>query len=172
MKKWISLFVLTIILNYSSNAQSPSRPIPEYPTLKDRIVYGGGLWLFFVNFTELEILPLVGYRVTDRLSVLGGPTYSYYNDRRFNFISNSYGARILGRFFLNESIYLQGEADYLSFGIRDIPYRLDYTYLLAGAGLYNRGSTIELLFITNNPVNSRYNVPFLLRFGYIFYANN
>ncbi len=172
MKKWISLFVLTIIFNYSSNAQSPIRPIPESPTLKDRIVYGGSLWLFFGTITELEILPLVGYRVTDRLSILGGPTYSYFNHSSFNFTSNSYGARVLGRFFLNESIYLQGEADYLSYGIRNIPYRLDYTYLMAGAGIYNRGSTIELLFITNNPVNTRYRVPFLLRFGYIFYANN
>lgn len=165
------LFIVSQFLVQDINAQSPQIELPEYPSLRDRIVFGGTSWLVFGTITEIELFPVVGYRLSNRLSVMAGPMYSYFSDRRFNYSDNGYGARVLSRFFFTDNIYLQGEIDRMSFGVRSTPFRSQFTYMMAGAGYYNRGGTFELLFILNNPANTRYSNPFLLRYGYIFYLS-
>jgi len=172
-KKYFGFLIVLIILQIhtSLQAQSPEIEMPEHPTLRDRIVFGGTSWLLFGTITEIELFPVLGYRLTNRLSVMAGPMYSYYNHRQFNYSDNGYGARVLSRFFFTDNIYLQGEIDRMSFGVRGNPFRSQFTYMMAGAGYYNRGGTLELLFILNNPANTRYVNPFLMRFGYIFYLS-
>jgi hypothetical protein len=159
-------FFTSIQSNYG---QSPEIQMSEEPTLKERIVVGGNIRLFLGTITEIELFPVVGYRLTNRLSVLAGPMYSYFSNRNFNFSDNAYGGRIMTRFFPHAKFYLQGEVDALSFGIRNVPLRIQHTYTMIGAGYYNNGGTVELLYITNNPVNTRYLNPFLLRFGFIYH---
>lgn len=171
--KSICYLLVFIFSSMQIVAQSPEVPLSEEPTLKERIVLGGTVRVIVGNITELELLPVIGYRVSNRLSFLTGPMYTYFNNRNFNYSDNAYGARVMTRFFPHRKIYLQGELDALSFGVRNFPLRIQHTYALVGAGYYySGGGTVELLYITNNPVNTRYINPFLLRFGFIFHLED
>lgn len=50
---------------------------PKTP-FKDRIFFGGDLGLQFGNLTYIDVSPLVGYKITDKLHAGIGPTYIYY----------------------------------------------------------------------------------------------
>lgn len=157
--------------NYVS-AQSPEVPLPELPKTRDRIVLGGSTWLTLGNSIYIELLPLAGYRLSNRFSVLGGPMYSYLHDYQTDFTSNIYGARAMARFFPLNNLYLQAEIDNISYGIQGISTRKNSTLTMVGAGYYQYGSTLELLYITNRPANATFLNPFLIRVGFIFYLSN
>lgn len=90
-----------------------------------RWFFGGGLGLGFGDVTFVEVSPLVGYRVNDRLSVGGSLLYRYRNDDRYgrDLSTNDYGASVFGRYAVTGPFFLQGEIEQLSFEY----YRSDLT---------------------------------------------
>ncbi len=67
-----------------SDADSPLRPI-------DRMYFGGSFGLQFGTFTNISLLPIIGYKVTERVSVGTGVVYHY--NRYLGSTYNSYGGR-------------------------------------------------------------------------------
>jgi hypothetical protein len=164
------LILCCFLLGYQAMyAQSPARPMVEDPTLKQRLVYGGTFFMFFGNISNIELMPVVGLRQSNRLSFMAGPTYSYYSNLNFNYSDNGYGLRGLGRFFLTNHFFLQAESHYLSFGMENNDIRLNHNYIKLGGGTYRNGSTFELLYIVNNPPVSRFLIPFAFRVGFYIY---
>ena len=65
-------------------AEAPLRHI-------DRMYFGGSFGLQFGTYTNISLLPIIGYKVTEKLSVGTGAVYHYIGFRGSSY--SSYGAR-------------------------------------------------------------------------------
>ena len=75
MKKAILLILLCTGLGASLQAQE------EIPSRKGKFFLVPELWLSFGTRTYIELAPLVGYHINNRLSVGLGPHYIYQSQR-------------------------------------------------------------------------------------------
>ena len=53
----------------------------ESPPFKERLFYGGSFGLQFGSITDIQVSPVIGYRLLPRLNVAVGPDYRYYKDQ-------------------------------------------------------------------------------------------
>jgi hypothetical protein len=112
---------------------------------KERFFWGGNLGLRLGNPTFVDLSPLVGYMVTDRLSFGVGAIYNYYSYSYlgYKYELNLYGGRLYSRYFIFENVFLQAGWDRIN---RDNPYsftpgaRIWVDNLLVGAGFRYRVS--------------------------------
>jgi hypothetical protein len=83
--------------------------------------YGGNVGFnFWNNYFYLSVQPLVGYKVTPKISVGGKLGYSYINYSNIDpsFSSHNFGGSIFTRYRVIPQIYLHGEFVYASFDRR------------------------------------------------------
>src|SRR6187401_1866071 len=85
----ILLFFLLVnlLINtpFSGSAQmSTEEEKPKIP-FKDRVFIGGGLALSFGSYTYVGVSPIIGYRVTPRLTSGIGGSYYYWRDNYYNY---------------------------------------------------------------------------------------
>ena len=82
----------------------------EEMTLRDRFYFGGNLGLGFGTITNINISPMVGFRLTSRFSVGVGANYQYWKDKRFvpAFEQNIYGGSMFSRFVIAENFLNAG----------------------------------------------------------------
>lgn len=117
IRKSIVLFFTLIFLSFNnafSQYYKPADNTPK-PSFKDKLYYGGNFSLSFGYTTFILINPLIGYRITDRLST--GLNLSYiYMRYRFNnagqpytYSSSIYGGGPFSRFFLTDWLFVHGE---------------------------------------------------------------
>ena len=93
------VFVFLVICTLSSFAQE------EMPSRKGKFFLIPEIWLSFGSRTYIELGPLVGYHVNDRLVVGLGPHYIYQNQRAspaypYAYESHAFGLKGFGRFSL------------------------------------------------------------------------
>jgi len=74
----------------------------EWPSRKGKFFLMPEFWLSLGPSTYIEVSPMVGYHVTDRLSVGVGPHYIYQRIKAFpyNYETHVFGMRAFGRFAL------------------------------------------------------------------------
>jgi len=77
----------------------------EMPSRKGKFFFIPELWLSFGSRTYIELGPLVGYHVNDRLSVGLGPHYIYQSQKAspaypYAYNTHSYGIKSFARFAL------------------------------------------------------------------------
>ncbi len=149
----------------------------------DRLTYGGNFGATFGSITYVDISPLVGYRLTDRLISGVGLTYIYYR-QKYTFSNNTtqvyqtslYGGRVFSQFSVLPNIFVHGELEALNFDYYDFlageNTRAWSVSPLAGAGysspIGNRGSfRIMALyaFSHNDPKSFYYQQPLIFRVG-------
>ena len=119
MNKVLLFFILGIQFGF---AQAPN-PL----SFKDRLYYGGNVGLGFgggggVSAFYAELSPMLGYMITDKLSV-GPGLINQYKYQKFNlspgkfqeFNSYNYGIRFFGRYQLFPAFFLHGEYETLSY---------------------------------------------------------
>lgn len=172
---YFSLFVL--FFNFSALAQ---REIDEgnRPPLKDRLYYGGNFGMSFGTITFIDVSPLVGAMITNRLSGGVGGTYQYFNDRRFiGGNSNLYGGRAFGRYNVFPNVFAHAEYENLNFDLYNpVSDRFERAWVpgfLLGGGYFTpfgqRGGA-NFMFLYNllyDVTRSPYNEPFVIRFGFV-----
>lgn len=129
-------------------------------------IYFGGDFVFTIgSYTSIGIWPLVGYKVTPKLSVGLQPGYEYlkYDDYNgTNVETSNYGARIFTRYRVIPAAYVHVE-------FAEINYKLGYNseertwvpFLFLGGGLSQRvgGSTyayVQVLYDVLQDENSPY----------------
>ena len=172
------LIISTIAPTIKSFAQGP-------PSVKesfwDRVFFGGNFGLQFGNQTIVDINPLIGYRLTEKLSVGTSITYIYYKFRdpygiNPTYSTDIYGGSIFTRYFLLENIFAHVEGEVLS---REVPnYFLDRYERMNVFGFYVGGGyrqqlgersslNILLLYNLNQDKNSPYENP-IIRIGFGF----
>jgi len=146
---------------------------------KDRVYFGGNLGLQFGTITNVEVSPLVGYRVTDKFSAGLGVTYIYYKIEYSNgqeFETDIYGGRIFARRNLTEQIFLYGEFESLNlefFNTSDLTVTREWVPgLFLGGGYFmplgrNAGfSAMALYNVIYDDLKSPYNSPLIIRVGF------
>lgn len=108
--------------NNTRNQRGFNNPESGASNITDRLFIGGSFGgSASTNYVFFDISPMLGYRVTDRLSIAAGPVYNYYNaPSRPAF--NLWGASFMGRVdvlkdFLGQGqdLFFQGEVQNLWF---------------------------------------------------------
>lgn len=181
MKK---LFALSIFLtiSYSAIAQLPLREREENDTgerFADRLFIGGGLGLQFGTSTYIEIAPIIGYKLTERLSAGLGLKYIYYKlkySSTQSYSTNIYGGGPFVRFNVIEGLFLHAEYEVLNLEVPDIYYReyvrKNITSVFLGGGyrqMIGNSSSLDLLLLFN--VNESMYTPYpnpVIRIGFSF----
>jgi len=118
MKRKIQHFlVITFIgMSFSLSAQT-DKEIQDNSSFLDRVFVGGNLGLQFGDVTNVQIAPIVGYRVTNDFSAGVGVQYQYIKFKRFvpALTSNNYGASVFARYRVKAPFFLQAEYEYLNY---------------------------------------------------------
>jgi hypothetical protein len=117
IKKFTIAGTLILIASSAAFGQPKKRDNP-YAGLpfKDRVVFGGDFGLSFGTITFIRVAPMLGYRVSDRFIIGGGPSYQYFSDNRFvpKFTSSIYGMSAFGQFVAFNNIFLQAQPEVLN----------------------------------------------------------
>jgi hypothetical protein len=174
-------FTTLTVFAQSDTIVAPEAPLPARQTkdkvpFKDRIYFGGNLGLQFGTQTYIDISPLVGYKITEKLSAGIGATYIYYSykDRYFSYKTNIYGGRIFGRYFFTDNLFAHTEVELINMelfdNVRYDYYRKNILSPLVGGGYIQRfsensGVYIMLLLNLNDSAESPYSNP-IIRIGF------
>ncbi|MFN4233944.1 MAG: hypothetical protein ACK4IK_03965 [Bacteroidia bacterium] len=134
--KVIYTLILIILISLESNGQVG---IQNKEPIGDRFFYGGNFGLMFGTITYVELSPLIGYRITDRLSAGPGISYIYLQDNRFDLSTSIYGGRLFARYNITDYLFGHGEYEVLN---RESPYslegRVNVTSIFVGGGYRQR----------------------------------
>ena len=178
-----AIFLLLIFSSASAQKQQDED--------RKRWFLGGNLGLQFGYYTLIDISPIAGYMITDRLAVGAGATYKFYRIREYfydtyqnrwrHFQSHIYGGPVFSRYFISRPVFAHVEYEYLRF--RDEIYvnnpsgqRFDKVYnnvnvhsVFAGGGYrqyFGSGSAFEIMLLwnLNETHRSPYNNP-VIRMG-------
>jgi hypothetical protein len=147
MRPKSSLAFIFSICFYFIIAQSraqDSTMLPKHPPKErfiDKLFTGGNLGVQFGTVTFVDVSPLVGYRITDKISAGIGATYQYYHykDKFYDFETNVYGGRVFGRYLFTDYLFGHAEYEYLNLEAFDFNRRrVDVGSLLVGGGYIQR----------------------------------
>jgi len=126
------------------------------PDFKSNLFYGGYINVSFGSYKVIGIEPMLGYRLSPKLSAGVKVRYNYIKDERRtpSYSTSTYGGSIFGRYLLTENFYAQAEAatyNYEYFYINGGSEREWVPFLLLGGG-YNQPLSertwlnVEILF--------------------------
>jgi hypothetical protein len=107
------LFAIGFTTMSAQKAENPYKGVP----LKERIFVGGDLGVSFgSDITYIRVAPMLGYIVSPKFSVGLGPSYQYWEDRRFvpKLESTIWGGSTFARYFLLDAVFLQSEFEVLN----------------------------------------------------------
>ena len=186
----LSFFIVLLSFATVAFAQDDDRPKPtkeEGSSFKDKVFFGGGFGVGFGNYTYVNISPIIGYRVTPRLStalrfMYQYTTYDYYDyqaQETMNYSGNDYGIGGFARFMVYGPVYLQAEYEHLNYDGLDYTgsYRSTFDSFMAGAGIAQPVGRNVFLFFTamynfsydnfnsNNVYRTPYDSPWVIRIG-------
>lgn len=115
----IRTFVLVLALTLSVHTVSGqveedvSGRNGEKVPFSERLVFGGDFGLSFGSITFIKIAPIVGYRVTNRLTAGIGPIYIYEKYRLYDLQTSTYGGKAVLSFAIIKGT---GESGILGLG--------------------------------------------------------
>lgn len=192
MKIYFAL-VSVLLLSFSprtSSAQEGSvqgSTVPQQPSqpstpLRDRFFFGGSLGLQFGSYTYIDVSPLVGFKITEKIHAGLGLTYIYYKvkDQYYgSYETSSYGGRVFGRYYILDNLFGHVEYEILnmevpdglnSSGQYDVLVRENITSLMVGGGYAqpigsNAAITLMILFNLTEEQWSPYQNP-IFRIGF------
>jgi hypothetical protein len=173
--------VLLAFLFTSCSLELFAQPPQEGERFWDKVFFGGNFGLQFGDQTVVDVNPLVGYRLTEKLSVGFTVTYVYYRFKDpYNYFpsysSNIYGGSLFTRYFLLENIFAHVEGEMLNLEVPNYflnRYERENVFgFYVGGGyrqpLGDRSSlNILLLYNLNEDRNSPYQNP-IIRIGFGF----
>lgn len=176
MKRLLSLLVFIICFG---QGLAQVGELESNASWKDRVFVGGGLGLQFGDITNIQVSPIVGYRINEKLSAGIGITYIYFKDNRDNtpdFETDIYGGSVFVRRNLNEQFFLQAEYESLNlefFNFNDGSVTREWVPgLLLGGGYFmplgrHAGFSATALYnVIHDDLKSPYNSPLILRIGF------
>ena len=110
MKKKILLYCFVVLISNLSFSQAyedediPVKPAKEKLKISERLVFGGNLGLNFGTETYVNISPLIGYKVTDRLTTGFGISYTYISQQYYNYKGHAFGGSVFTEFAVIKNI--------------------------------------------------------------------
>jgi hypothetical protein len=174
LKNKIALFCLLLFVSAGFAQDSTMiRKHPPQQRILDKMFIGGNFGLQFGSFTYVEVSPLVGYQINDRISAGVGVTYEYfhYKTSYYNLKTNVYGGRVFGRYRFTENLFGHVEYEYLNLEAFDFypRRRVGVDGILGGGGYmqrFGRNSSMVAMILYNftQSVYTPYNNP-VIRVG-------
>ena len=117
MNSRLAIFFFFLFLNLFA-LTTTAQPPQLGETFWDKVYFGGNFGLQFGNQTLVDINPLVGYKLTEKLSVGFSLTYIYYHvtDPYYpiDYSTNIYGGSIFTRYYFLENIFAHVEGEVLN----------------------------------------------------------
>jgi len=94
----------------ASQQKKQQQPKPS-AIRKDRIYYGGYANLSFGRYTAIGFEPMIGYKLTPKLSVGGKLSYEYIKDKRYteDYETSNYGLSVFSRMRVTSRFYAHAE---------------------------------------------------------------
>lgn len=165
--KFIYLFIAVFMFSCVGMAQvTASSQLKESKFDKSKLYYGGYLNASFGSYTVLGAAPLVGYKLSSKLSVGSQVSYQYVNDKRYSsdYSTSSYGFSVFSRFRFTPQLYAHLEFEEMNYEIYNSrsSERGWVPFLFIGGGYSqpitrNTWLTAQVLFDVINDDNSPYN---------------
>ena len=169
-KSVIITMFLIFVLQYGKaqdTTQVASANTEQKKPLSEKIYYGGNIGLSFGTYTMIGIYPMIGYKITPKLSAGVKIAYEYIQDKRFatTYSTSNYGASVFTRYRVIPQLYLHAEFAGLNYEIYNalgVSNREWIPFLLVGAGysqpLGNRTwLNVQVLFDVLQNEKSPYN---------------
>jgi hypothetical protein len=168
----------------SRNEQLKQDSENERAPFLDKMFVGGGFGLSFGDVTFVQLMPIVGYRITPKLS--GGVRFMYqYTSRKLSYLtpperisSHDFGLGPFARMMLFGPVFAQIEYEYLNYQYYTAPgekIRSGFDSFMAGGGIIQPIGGKAAFFLTalyNFSYNSSstagpqpYDSPLVLRAG-------
>ena len=175
----ILLFIFSISFGYSQTVDSTQttvqpkskeqvRPVKKSKSKVNikKVFFGGSFGLSFGNYTSVRIYPMIGYKITPKLSIGTKLMYEYAKNTTFthNNTYNNYGLSVFSRYRIIPQIYVHAEYNYMNYekyNSNNEDYRYAVPYLFLGGGFVQRTGRnshiyAEILFDVLNDANSPY----------------
>lgn len=150
--------------------QQQSNPI------SNKLWLGGSLGLQFGSLTFIQVAPLLGYRLTEKLTAGVSGNYIFFKDNILDRSSEIYGGGLFARYFVTNDLYLHSEYEVLNLEVPNTYgsdyFRTNVTSVLLGGGYRQwitdrSGLDLMVLFNINQSRYSPYVNP-IIRMGFIF----
>ena len=158
---------ISIATDMTQSGTQDTQVQKQAPPVKSKLYYGGYINLSFGKYTVIGAEPMIGYKITPKLSAGVKIRYDYIKDKRYStsYTTSTYGGSIFTRYRIIPALYLH--AEYAAYN-----YELFYAYeeserkwipfLFVGAGYSQRvgGNTwlnIQILFDVLQNSQSPYN---------------
>ena len=178
MRKLLYALLICTLIPVSGLSQDDRDDEPR-KSFKDRLFLGGNFGLSFGTTTNINVSPLLGYRVSERYSVGAGVVFNYYKFKAptFEYSTSIYGPQLFNRFLITETIFAQAEYQYLNAEVVDpFTYELNRAwanilYLGGGIrqGLGGNGFLVgTLMYDVVGDRNSPYASRWMPRVGVVF----
>jgi len=140
--KYVLLLLLTCFSFslFSQDTTQVAKPEHKSNTKSfNRIYYGGNFGLSLGSYTMIGAYPLVGFKITPKLSAGVKLAYEYIQDKRFttNYNTSNYGASLFARYRVLKPLYVHLEYAGINYELyNDLgeSKREWVPFLLAGAG--------------------------------------
>lgn len=160
MKK-IILFVF-LIFTTTFAQQTDTTKISQPPSMyesqqESKIYYGGGIgFSFWGDYFRISIEPMVGYKVTPKLSAGVKLMYEHIDDSRsaVDIVYNNYGGSIFSRYRVVPQFYLHAEYAYYNYNYKFKSESLEsetisnwVPFLLLGGGYSQQVSKNTWLYV-------------------------
>jgi hypothetical protein len=97
-RTYITIMLLLSVF-YGSSSQNVRQ---EAPPLRERIFFGGSFGMQFGTLTNIQVAPVIGLWVLPRLSIAGGPNFTYY--KYYDDETTMYGGKFYTQFVLLQDL--------------------------------------------------------------------
>jgi len=114
MNYFAKIIIFVLLLSISHFAISQKDSIPTNP-FRNKLYTGGGVGLQIGGVTLIEVSPILGYIITNKLSVGIGASYQFMKIREYNISSNTYGGSVFSRYTIWRNIFAHAEYELLNF---------------------------------------------------------
>ncbi len=167
---FILFYSTGIVLTAQNNHKEENERIRKLP-FKDRLTFmmGGGInfgTAFGTNYTNINLMPQVGYRIDSRLTAGIGANLQYL---KYNNVSALvYGGNLFTRYQVTDNLFAQAQYEVLNYSYMARQGWNDY--LMVGGG-YSTGTGlyISAYYLLKYPVNNNiYGAPYVIRVGMSF----
>ncbi len=161
------IILILVLSSLNSFAQKGDYTIDDRSNFMDRVFFGGGMGLSGGSWgTSISVTPIVGYMVSNRLSVGVGATYQYikFNNQFNNFTDNQYGGNVFARLNLVRQVFAYGEYSFLNLAVNGdsnnratfsrLPLGLGFSQNLGARSSFNMVAAYDMLHQQNGPFQS------------------
>jgi hypothetical protein len=149
----------------SQGAEDEEEKVANLP-FKDRLTFNVGGGLMFGTYTNINIQPQIGYRITNNLTSGLGGNFQYFKNA---YLSTDpfliYGGSAFTRYRLSQNLFTQAEYQVLQYN-----GNLGEYGLIGGGYMSPDGFYVSAFYLIKAPAGNAnaYGVPYVIRFGFGF----